>query len=374
MCSEPLRPEPLIVLAIDALRASAVGAYGQTTYETPTFDRLAAEGELGEWRLADAADPAALYDALDAAIGRRFESTASVLVSDDAVALRSTFAARFAQRVAIAGLDPSQPAASIDGTAQAAAWSGFAEQLALAIATLERGESPLMWLHARGLAGPWDAPEDSYASLIDDEEDPPVEPSVAVPRGQFVDAESPEAFDARFAAATRYAGQVRTLDACLGGWLELADDLLGATPWTLVVCGLRGFAMGEHGVIGVGCDRLFSESMQVPVIVSRRGAGLPRDGMVRRSGLATLSSALAEATLATPLPQGAIVLRAAGGAAMVRTEEWMLRHPGAGERHAGGEPLPDELYVKPDDRWECNDVASLKSAVVEELGLLLAPP
>jgi hypothetical protein len=373
MSSEPPSPEPLIILAIDALRASALGAYGQTTYGTPSFDRLAAEGELGEWRLTDSTDLATLYNALDAATGTRFESGASIIVSDDEALLRSAFAARFAERVAIARSEPLVPADSIDQTTQAATWSGFAERLGLALATLESGERPSMWFHSRAMAGPWDAPEGSYSDLVDAEEDPPVEASVAVPDARFADADAPDACDARFAASARYAGQVRTLAACLGGWLELADELLAATPWTLVVCGLRGFAMAEHGRLGLGDERLFSESTQVPLIVSRRGGGRSIDGMVRRQGVAKLSSALAEAMLAVPLPAGPVPLVGQAGAACVRNEEWMLRRPGDGERSAGSEPLLDELYVKPDDRWERNDVASLKPAEVEELARLLAP-
>ncbi|MGL4511628.1 MAG: hypothetical protein ACRCT8_00945 [Lacipirellulaceae bacterium] len=364
----------LVVVAIDGLRAAALGAYGQTTYSTPTFDRLAAEGEIGEWRLSDAPDLAEIYDRFAEAVGRRFEVPASVFVSEDAEARTGRFAAGFAERFEVAVSESTTIAQALDATAAATVWSGYAERLVEAVATLEAGERLSLWVHSRGLGGPWDAPVAAYDDLIDDE-DPEVEPSVAVPHERFAadaDADAPEACDARFAAATRYAGQVRVLDSCLGGWLELADELFGDRPWTLVLFGLRGFALGEHGLVGLGDRRLFSESIQVPFFVSRRGGAKPRDGMMRRGGAALLSEALAQALLARPLRAAPLVCGPAGSAQVVRDDDWMLRRPGADELSSGVSTAEDELYVKPDDRWEQNNIASLKPEVVEGLAGLLA--
>jgi hypothetical protein len=55
----------------------------------------------------------------------------------------------------------------------------------------------------------------------------------------------------------------------------------------------------------------------------------------------------------------------------VRTESWFLRTPAAALE--GGESTP-ELYVKPDDRWDANEVASRCPQEVGELQALLGVP
>ena len=53
----------------------------------------------------------------------------------------------------------------------------------------------------------------------------------------------------------------------------------------------------------------------------------------------------------------------------IRTAAWCLREDIAQREAAGSDGATDvvELYVRPDDRWEANDVAKLCPEVVEEL-------
>ena len=55
-----------------------------------------------------------------------------------------------------------------------------------------------------------------------------------------------------------------------------------------------------------------------------------------------------------------VISRGSDGQRGLRTAEWYLRQP-AGRDEAG------ELYVKPDDRWEANEVADRCHDVAEEL-------
>ncbi len=41
-----VRPEHVVSITIDTLRADRLGAYGSTTVETPNMDRLAREGAM----------------------------------------------------------------------------------------------------------------------------------------------------------------------------------------------------------------------------------------------------------------------------------------------------------------------------------------
>ena len=119
----------------------------------------------------------------------------------------------------------------------------------------------LIWLHTRGLYSSWDAPADLMASLID-EDDPEVVPSVVPPDLRSGDD------DERFAASCRYAAQVTTLDPLLGGCLELIEGLYEGEDYRLIVLGLRGFPLGEHGriggvdtahIVGAGCMHFVTE-------------------------------------------------------------------------------------------------------------------
>ena len=54
----------IIVIAIDGLGASALGAYGNTWFETPCLDELACESVLAEWCFAPATGLDAVYRSL----------------------------------------------------------------------------------------------------------------------------------------------------------------------------------------------------------------------------------------------------------------------------------------------------------------------
>ena len=54
----------IVVIAVDGLGASALGAYGNTWFETPCFDELAGESVLAEWCFAPATDLDAVYRSL----------------------------------------------------------------------------------------------------------------------------------------------------------------------------------------------------------------------------------------------------------------------------------------------------------------------
>jgi len=54
----------LIVLIVDGLRARALGAYGNTAYETPALDQLASESLLFDRVLGESTDLDDVYNAL----------------------------------------------------------------------------------------------------------------------------------------------------------------------------------------------------------------------------------------------------------------------------------------------------------------------
>jgi len=83
---------------------------------------------------------------------------------------------------------------------------------------------------------------------------------------------------------------------------------------------------------------------------------------------ADLVRALADwfgAELPPSMPREFVVASGADSERAIRTLAWMLRQPPPGD--AGAAPPAVELYAKPDDRWEANEVANRCSDVAARL-------
>ena len=355
-------PQPhTIVLSVDGLRASALGAYGNTAYETPALDSLAAKSKVWDWCYADRPDLAGIYKAIDASLDHVNDPFDPLLVSDCQEMLTTSFAKRFAQSIEIEPPNPTENADSIGQTLAAQTWAMFAQAIACWKESNESGRL-FAWLHTQGMYGPWDAPTELYSSLVD-EDDPRLEPTVAVPDTMHDDPSSSEACDARFAASCRYAAQAMVLDACLEGWLDVVQGLFEGEELQIILLGTRGFPLGEHGRVGGVDERLFSEQQQVPLLVSALD---PKDRFSRTQKPTTLSTMLANLICATDDPtkaESAVILSSQSGYRSLRTSEWLLRVDSTEEA---------SLYVKPDDRWEQNDIASLRPEEVDEMLDLLS--
>ncbi|TWT94083.1 Sulfatase [Botrimarina colliarenosi] len=331
---------PTIVLAIDGLRAAALGAYGQTGYETPAFDTLAAEGRTYDNIHATTPQASDFYARLAPVLKGR----AATLLTDDPGVTESARGA-FGHVVPIHPAAPTAHAASIEEATMAATWGEFAEALIATVA-----DSPgLIWIHTRGLYGPWDAPPALMAPLLD-EDDPEIEPTITPPDSLTEDD------DERFAASCRYAAQVMLLDACLGGLLDLIDGLFEGEDYRLAVLGLRGFPLGEHGRLGGVDQRLYSEQQHTPLFV--RGAD-PDSRFDRAATPQSIEAAMLQVLAGADASDGVVRMESSEAFAIV-TADWLLRAP-------AGMPDAVELYVKPDDRWEQNNIASLRREVVDEL-------
>jgi arylsulfatase A-like enzyme len=179
-----------------------------------------------------------------------------------------------------------------------------------------------------------------------------------------------------------YAGQVAALDACIGAFCEefTASELAGNTQLTFLAA--RGFPLGEHRRIGPCDDALYNETVQLVWLMrfpDGRGklarsqalvqpADLPGT-LVNWLGLDPSGLGAGHATSLLGIIDGEVEsLR--DRAPMVslhdraiRTPGWHLRAPVGG---AG------ELYAKPGDRWEVNEVAKLAHEIVIGLEAALA--
>jgi arylsulfatase A-like enzyme len=389
-------PANVLVIVVDGLRASALGAYGNTTYATPALDRLAAESLLLDWCFAPSPDLSDIYRALwqpngcaqnpsTTSLARIFADAgyATMLVTDDNSLHTYPTASDFDEIVQVANsLDAASTRANdASETDLSHVFSAATEQ----VGEVRRDKPRLVWLHARGMYGPWDAPLSLQQSLLDEDDASPIE-SIAPPDIKTSSADDP---DAAFRCACAYAAQVMVLDECFENLLD-GITASGGNEWLITLLGARGFPLGEHVRIGGIDPRTHAEQLQVPWLVrfpnrlgrlTRVGAltshrdllptlveSIDHGGRIDRSAFAGTSILPFASFARTPWRDATISTSAS--ARSVRTATWCLREGAA--RNAGDtisvEPVSaPELYVRPDDRWEANDVAKLCPEVVEEL-------
>jgi arylsulfatase A-like enzyme len=172
-----------------------------------------------------------------------------------------------------------------------------------------------------------------------------------------------------------YAGQVLLLDTCLGALWEFLDSRPVGRDTLVVLLSARGFPLGEHRYIG-GCGGgLYGELVHVPLMLrlpDRAGAAGRNQALVHPIDLwATLLDwwdvrAIPEAPGAdsllplvrddAPAPRDRLCLTDGAHEEAIRTPAWYLRDAGS-----------LELFAKPDDRWEANDVADRCAQVIDPL-------
>jgi hypothetical protein len=384
----------LLIVTVDGLRASALGAYGNTIYPTPELDHFAAEGFLFDACYAPSEDLGAVYRALWQSASSPTPRTAGTTWLPSLLAQRGyttnliTDASELGSDAAAADFDQciqigdSSPFAHSSAHAEDVSHTALGRLFAAASDVISQPPpSPsLSWVHARGMYGPWDAPLDLQTSLLDEGDPTPVQ-SVEPPDLLLTANDDP---DAAFRYGCAYAAQVMVLDACWKGLTEAIS--ISDRPWFVMLLGARGFPLGEHGRIGGIDPRLYGEQLHVPWLI-RFPDGTGR--LARYGRLASLldvtptllhwlggevpdEAAAGDGRSSWPLIRNvrdawreSLFFASDTGHRAIRTDEWCLRQD-ANPNDAA------ELYVRPDDRWESNDVAKLCPEVVERLSSELA--
>jgi arylsulfatase A-like enzyme len=383
-----------IVIAVDGLRASALGAYGNTAHATPALDALASRSVVVEWMLCTSPELSAFYDAAwgEPPLSRQIaaEGGAATLITDDSEVAERGDAAGFAN-VLLVELPSTDAAETVSDTSIAKLFAVAAELIGESSSDDggHRGKqmpAALYWIHTRGLNGPWDAPTELRASLLD--EGDPASPTFTEPPAEVQLADH----DALLGFQVAYAAQIAVLDECVEGLLEALTDVGIGDDSLIALLGASGFALGEHGVVGSEDRRLFSARLHVPCLLSAPNAA---PAPPRRSSLATprdLQATLARwlgsdperelgdaaDLLAAENPErDRVIAHGRDGEHAIRTLSWMLRIS-AEAVESNGNSLASaqssetiELYVKPDDRWEANEVAALCPDDVERLTAML---
>lgn len=370
-----------IVVIVDRLGAGFLGPYGNTWLETPEFNRLASQSFLCEQAISDSPRLDVVYrsywrglhamcpegstntSALPALAASR--NIAATLLTDEPSVAQHALAGGFADQIVLA---PSEVAAAASEPGQ----TQLARLFATAADWVTRARPPfLLWIHAQGMAGPWDAPAEFRRQFADDDDPPPPE-FVAPPARRLTAGFDP---DEAWGLVQAYAGQVALLDMSLGVLLDAIADSPAAGEALFMLSSPRGFPLGEHLRVGAEQEALYGELLQAPWLVrlpNGAGALLRTQALVQPAdlfasladwlGLPTDSAAVWGRSLLSLVAgeSGSLRDRACAvleGERAIRTPAWFLREEGQ----------RCELFVKPDDRWEVNEVSSRCQRVVEEL-------
>ncbi len=369
-----------ICLVFDCLHAGHLGAYGNTWIDTPAVDRLASCGITFDQVLVDSPRLESLYRSywqgwhalcpaeppedrptLATLLGEAGVRTA--LLTDEPALARHGAVGEFDELIEI---DPPWEAKPVEQIEQ----THLAQCFVQAIDWLQSASDPfLLWCHLAGLGTTWDAPPE-FRQAYREQGDPPPPVSAEVPDLMLQEDHDP---DLLLGLAQAYAGQVSLLDKCVGALLEYVGGSPCGAETLLVLTAARGFPLGEHRRVGPCDEALYGELVQVPLVVQLPdgfGATARSQALVEPSDLwATLLDWWRVTDLPRSPSAGSLMpilrrqvathrdrLCVSGreGERAIRTPAWYLRAGTQGE-----------LFAKPDDRWEVNDVSDRCQEVVE---------
>lgn len=380
-----------ICLTVDRLHRGYLGPYGNTWVETPAFDRLASESLLFDQALADSLDleeVCSSFWSASHALQRRnkplagehplaalSQQTHLVMLTDDRTLVDLPESDFFAERVYVPLPEEPLPAEEVDET-HLARWFASAVDVALKI------PRPFgLWLHTGSLGRLWDAPyalRERYA-----EEDDPEPPRLALPPRLRLQADADP--DELLGYRQAYAGQIALFDMLLDAWFDALSEEGAMRATLLSLMSPRGLSLGEHRIVGdfhTGDGSTIvphGELVQVPWLLrmpDKRGAAARTQAFVQPADfLPTLFDCLGlggEAFAQTfgkslvpyldgDPPGRDRTLVAGPGQSAMRTSAWYLTGGMAGE------DANWQLYSKPNDVWEQNEVSQRCEFVVERM-------
>lgn len=370
-----------ICLVIDRLHAGYLGAYGNTWIDTPAIDRLATESFVFDQALIDTPRVDLLCrsywqgyhalcrrDSIDGPTLPRLLSEAGVsttLLSDDLAVQQHPLAVDFDERIEID--PPWQPQMAAEGQYEQTHMARCFIQI---IDRFQSCRQPfLLWCHLAGLGTAWDAPRE-FRDRYWEDGDPELSDSAETPDQWLAEHTDPDEV-LRFVQA--YAGQVSLLDTCVAALWEAIEEHPAADETMLLLTSARGFPLGEHRRMGPCDEATYGEVVHVPLMLrfpDRMGASARSQALVEPADLwATLLDCWRIPGLPSTPSAGSLmpiireevatlrdrlVIAGQGTERAIRTPAWHLRMA----------DLP-ELFVKPDDRYEVNNVATRCREVVE---------
>ncbi|MEW4565034.1 sulfatase-like hydrolase/transferase [Bremerella sp. JC770] len=382
-----------LVLVVDGWGAGFLGCYGNSWLDTPALDQWACQSVLFEQCLTECPAPLDLYPHLfegsppfgltqpNGLMSVLADADIPVhLLSDDPrlLALRDT--------TRLTSVETFPEVADV--AAESPEETTLARFAGVLLDWLEEpAREEIIWAHARGLLGPWDAPYSFRADLADEEDPDP--PTMVQPPFERENREFDS--DHVLGITQAYAGQVTVLDMLLGELLATIEELPEDQQPLVVLTSTGGYPLGLHGQIGRDDDstvRLYSDTLHVPLLIRQPGG---QNGLARVQGLAQLGDILPTIVesfgLEAASPAGLnllevqlrdereFILCGHADQRCFRCDHWSLRYhlPDLETPLDEIDPhqIATELFVKPDDRWDVNNVAD-RCKNIAEVGLTTA--
>jgi arylsulfatase A-like enzyme len=375
-----------VVLTVSGLQPAYLGAYGNEWAPTPTVDAWAAAGVVFDNHFSNDPDPSAARRAW----WDYSDTTGSSNLLQD---LRAAGVRTVRIGPARSSAEPSDAAWDVRATVAREAGpitlKPTRRAIRQALEQLADAPSALVWVEIDALHPPWTVPEELVAEFFpEDDDDGETEQNGATPTEPWtggVPERIDAADDARFRCVQRtYAAAVTSLDDALGRlWKDCAKNGWADEAFWLLTSD-AGFPLGEHGAVGPARAGLHEELIHLPLVMRWPGgehAGLrvreltqpPDVAATLRElyGLPTVDSGGTRAGHSL-LP----LARDAGGpvrshAVCIGEREgvrsWGVRTLDGYLLATDGPESVRRLYVKPDDRWEFNDVAKHHPDTVAQL-------
>jgi arylsulfatase A-like enzyme len=392
----------ILVLNADAIHLGYLGCYGSEWVATPALDRLAAEGVVFDRHYADS-----LSEPRSSWTGEyRFPSPQPI---EPAPAGSSDLRAQL-EAADIPFVHVSDPGPLTGPDAE----EGTPLELTLvtalsAVEGLAAAGRWLVWVDLPSLRPPWEvgqafldryftespaeeSDEEEEAEAEEDEEDvtsegdeedepEPLTPLLDLPPGP-IDVTDITLLER---LQTTYAAAVTQLDAGLGVLVGELREQGVLEDLAVVVTADRGLPLGEHGVAGEHRPWLHEERVHLPLLLRLPGgaeAGLRVSALTQPVDLLpTLLDLLGQpgppshGRSLLPLVRGEkeqVRAYACSGLELGEGLEWALRTPEWAfllplHTPPGDPPRGPQLYVKPDDRWEVNNVVQHRLEFAERL-------
>lgn len=381
----------IVVLTFEGLATSPLGPYGCSWLETPGLDRLSSSGVVFDRFYACSTDPTVVLQRYLTIEGS--PTSAAKLAS--LLGMPTLF---FTDCPAAAELPDVQDfdQCTLVETGEIEALASEVEETSLGrlfAAALSRPEltaegSYLLWIHSSALVRNWDAPlefresddlvaedDDDQQGLLSDEVLAALN-SLKPPSKDLSDEDDPDSLIAWMAA---YGAQVRLIDTLV----DVAFGSLGLQPGErLILASTGGFTLGENGKLGVTSHLPKSSRLHLPLLIRAHGMAPLRcltpvlsnrlsvtlADLIREEASPSTDSLLEEISpdrwadareTTEPIFEITDDLRQSNGAITtyrVSPGWFYISNPDGRE----------ELYLKPDDRYDVNDVAKLSPNVIEQ--------
>lgn len=386
-----------LVITVEGIGTGLVGAYGASGALTPAIDRLAGHGLVLDQCSTDSLDLTSQLQSLwqgRHAVQGPSQWSIWRLLSDQGLGDNARLVTDCHVAAELAESMGCQDVVLVDTDANSepcddATNCSLIALFAAAAQLLESQATGLVWVHSRGLRHCWDAPVALREKFVDPE-DPSPPSEVELPCFSIDSGTDPDLVVGWGQVA---AAQTSVVDQAVEWLISVIESRSDASSWSVTLATFGGVPLGEHSCVGWVKPQCYSEQIACVAIVqpsvfapvgTRNSALcqlpdltltildclLPGDwsyeetvsdaGLWGRSALRLKETLRAEKGAQNSHTLALLKTRSEDDASTtwVRSPAWSaLLHAEA----------PNELYLKPDDRWEVSDVASRRADILELL-------